>query len=271
MFSNNIGLSVNLNHPANIMPKEKSAVEMFLEGDENNQMFDNPTDPLEQPFETKDPDEKGEDKPLPFHKDPKIQKYLDRREKEMQDRLLASIGDKKPPANSSQDEFQEVITSFEGIIGNDTPEKINALNSLRKALTTMDDRSVRRAEEKIEEIRSREQKADKEAEQELETAFETIEETFDVDLTSSKATKVRQEFVTFVEKIAPKDRQGNIVDYPDMTSAWETFSEIKKSTQLPSRAKELANRSMARSTETAGQQPKKMDWNAVDEFMDTLK
>lgn len=245
------------------MNKEKSAIDMFLEGEDDNKLFE--------PEEIIEPEEKEEveEKPLPFHKEPKIQKYLDKREKEIEDRLLATIGTKKE--DTSKDEFQDVITSFEGIIGNDTPEKISALNSLKKALITMDERSVRRAEEKIDEIRNRSIQEDKEAEDELESAFENIEETFDVDLTSSKATKVRQEFVSFVEKIAPKDRSGNIIDYPDMTSAWETFSEIKKATQLPSRAKELANRSMARSTETQVQQPKKMDWNTVEEFMDTLK
>lgn len=252
------------------MSKEKSAIETFLDGDTYS-MFEKLSETFEEKIEPEEQTEEPVEKTVPFNKDPKIQKYLDKREKEIEDRLLASIGEKKLLDTSTQDEFQEVISSFAGLIGNDTPEKISVLTALKKALVTMDERSVRRAEEKIEEIRNRDSKAEKDALQELETAFETIEDTFDVDLTSQKATKIRQEFVSFVEKIAPKNRDGEIIDYPDMNSAWETFSEIKKSTQTPSRAKELAARSMSRSTETTVQQPKKVDWNAVDEYMDSLK
>lgn len=249
---------------------------MFLEedGDKSN-LFPVEPSTFEQTFEapeSSEPTKPVDDKPVPFHKDPKIQKFLERREREIEDRLMASLEDKRSSSTTpTADRFSKVINSFEGIIGNDTPEKVSALNSLKEALNDMDASAVRVAEEKINEIRDRDLREDQEAEQELENAFETIEDTFDVDLTSQRATKTRQEFITFVEKIAPKDRQGNIVDYPDMTSAWETFSEMKRATQVPSRAKELAARSISRSTETATQQPKRVTWDSVDEVMDNLK
>jgi hypothetical protein len=249
------------------MNKDKSAVESFLEGTEHSSVsFEQPSkDPFEQEVipETKE-EEVKEDKPIPFHKDPKVQKFID---KELERRLK----DFKPEQKETQteDEFKDVIDSFTTVIGNDTPEKISALNALRKSLTGMDEKAVRRAEEKIEEIRERETLMDKEAEEELENAFTEIEDTYDVDLTSTRASKLRQEFVTFVEKIAPK-RNGEIVDYPDMNSAWETFSDIKKSTATPSRAKEIASRSMSRSAETTTVPQKRIDWNAVEEHMDSL-
>lgn len=245
----------------------ESAVENFLKGTENEGVsFEQPTDPFEKEIEQKEEEEIKEEKPVPFHKDPKVQKFID---KELERRLK----DFKPEPQKetrTEDDFKDVVDSFTAIIGNDTPEKIKALNDLHKALNSQSDRAVQRAEEKIEEIKKQEATMDREAEEELENAFSDIEENYDVDLTSPRASKLRQEFVTFVEKIAPK-RNGEIVDYPDMNSAWETFSDIKKSTSTPSRAKELASRSMARSNETTTKAPEKMDWNKVEDFMDSLK
>lgn len=250
--------------------KEKSAVQSFLEGTENEQLNPFETE-VKDPFATETVEEvveEKEEKPIPFHKDPKLERYLSKREKEIEARLLAQLPRQE---TVEEDEFQDVVDSFTAIIGNDTPEKVNALNSLKRALNTVDEKATNRAIEKLNEINQEQEKVDKEAEEQLISAFEDIEESYDVDLTSSRSTKLRQEFVSFVERIAPKDKQGNIVDYPDMTSAWETFSEIKKANKVPSRAKELASRSLSRSTETTVEQPKKISWEAVDEYMDTLK
>lgn len=251
--------------------KNKSAVEQFLEGTENEQS--NPFEqviqnPFEAPIEPKkEKVEETEEKPVPFHKDPKVQKFIER---ELEKRLR-TIEPAPRQETQTEDEFKEVVDSFATIIGNDTPEKQNALKALERSLKSFDERAVRHAEDRLAQIKREEEEADRQAEEELDNAFEAIEENFDVDLSSSRSQKLRSEFVSFVEKIAPKDRNGEILDYPDMISAWETFSEIKKATSQPSRAKELANRSISRSSETVSAQPKRISWNDVDEFMDTLK
>ena len=160
-----------------------------------------------------------------------------------------------------------MISSFTAIIGNDTPEKVNALNALKNSLGRLDEKSAQRAEDRIMEIAQREQQAEAEATDELETALEGIEENFDVDFSNQK---LRSEFVTFVEKIAPKDRNGDVIDYPDMQSAWETFSTIQKSSQQPNRAKGLASRSMSRGSESQPAQAKKVGWDSIDEYIDGL-
>jgi len=232
------------------MDKDKTAVEDFLgtlEGDKENKnpFQENPEDPFNQEV----PEEvviEEEEKPLPFNKDPKIQKFI---EKEISKRLE----DFKPEARETtqapaDDRVSDVLTR---LIGNDTPEKVSMIKEFKEILSEGTQKAKAEAIAELESRQNAEVEADREAEVELEDAFENIEETFDVDITSNNAIakKTRQEFVSFVEKIAPKDRNGDIVDYPDMTSAWETFSEIKKSTATPSRAKELASRSMARSSE----------------------
>lgn len=238
------------------MDKNQSAVDSFLKGiDVDGSQSFNTEEPLKDPFvqeEVQDEpiiEEPKEEKPLPFNKDPKVLKFI---EKELNKRLA----DIKPAESQQvqQKDNDEVVDALSAVIGNDTPEKRRAVQALRDRL-----------DESANEVRQwKEQQyqadvADQQAEEELETAFENIEEQFDVDITSNTATarKTRQEFVTFVEKIAPKDRNGDIIDYPDMTSAFETFQEIKRATTGPSRAKELASRGMARSSEAVSQGPQK--------------
>lgn len=259
--------------------EEKSAVSKFLEGTENGQenIFKNPTDPFEiksgEPVEAPKEEEAKEEKPLPFHKDPKIQRYLDKREREMEERFKAAIPAREPAENQTQNEFTSVVESFTAIIGNDTPEKKAALKNLESALGRLDQRAAEKATEKLEQIRANErneyEKEEREAEETIENAFEKIEDTYGIDITSSRSQKLRTDFLTYVEKIAPKDSDGDIVAYPDMMSAWETFNERRPNT--PSRAKELASRSMSRSAETSSAPERRVDWNAVDNMMDTLK
>lgn len=248
------------------MENDKTAVESFLgELDNKDQdIFNQDSKILDDTTVTPKEEVVEEVKPLPFNKDPKVQKFI---EKEISKRLAEF----KPEAPAEKTPAVD-DDYYVRLIGNDTPEKV----AMIKEAIARDERMLQQAEERaFNRLSQREQEevmADKQAEEELENAFDAIEENYDVDITSNnpQAVKTRQEFVSFVEKIAPKDRNGDIVDYPDMQSSWETFQEMKKSTATPSRAKELANRSMAKSTETTNQAPERMNWNKVDEFMDKL-
>jgi len=227
------------------MDKDKSAVESFLgELEGENKPFEPQGDPFNKP-EGEEIEEK-EEKPLPFNKDPKIQKFI---AKEIAKGLEKYEVKEAPQTQGAEDEFKDVMDSLTVAIGNDTAEKVQALNAFKSALTSLDKRASEKAIAHLDEIKQREIEADREAEQELENAFETIEETYDVDFSTAIGKKTRQEFVSFVEKIAPK-RNGQIIDYPDMNSAWETFQDLKKSNPQPNRAKDLASRGMARSSGT---------------------
>jgi hypothetical protein len=251
--------------------KEQSELESFMGDLGSKGQADPLEDKGEDPFghleEKSEETEEvvAEEKPLPFNKDPKVQKFI---EKEISKRMAEFT-----PAESKQEqkkENDEVVDALTAVIGNDTPEKRRAIQALQDRL----DEGAR----KITEWEQREQQAeiaDREAEEELATAFDNIEENFGVDITSNVplAKKTRAEFVSFVEKIAPKDRNGDIVDYPDMNSAWETFSTLRKSTAQPNRAKELASRSMARSVETSSEPniPRsKTPFASSDEFIASL-
>lgn len=252
------------------MDKEKSAVEAFLEGTDNPSMFEQPSN---DPFETKEVAEvkseevvEGkEEKSLPFHKDPKVQKFI---EKEIEKRL-----ENIKPIEQREEIKKDDDDYWERLIGNDTTEKLSMIKEAKAREERLLDQAEERTFNRLSQKEQEEAKEDAKAEEELNNAFENIEESYDVDISSNspQAKKTRQDFISFVEKIAPKDRYGEIVNYPDMPSAWEAFSEIKKSTAQPNRAKELASRGLSRSAETTVKQEKRVDWNAVDEMMDSMK
>lgn len=256
------------------MENKDSAVKNFL-GEtevEVNPFEENLKDPfvVEETQEQAKEEEVAEEKPLPFHKDPKVQKFIDKEITKRMAELQPTETERFVRETPETDEVTDVLTR---LIGNNTPEKVSMVKEFKNIL----EKGTQRAkEEAIAELRAQQQElvqADIEAEQELETAFDSIEETFNVDISSNSplAKKTRQEFVSFVEKIAPKDRNGDIVDFPDMISAFETYQDMKRSTAQPSRAKELANRGMARSTETTVAPQKNMTWNEVDNYIETLK
>jgi hypothetical protein len=211
--------------------------------------------------------ESKEEKPLPFNKDPKIQKFI---EKEISKRLENFKPESTRETPQVDTEKNEMLAQM---IGNDTPEKVAMIKRFGNYLDTLKGSAKAEALEEFQSLKNRELEADREAEQELETAFENIEENYDFDFSTTLGKKTRQEFASFVEKIAPKDQYGDIVDYPDMNSAWETFSELKKSTGVSNRAKELASRSMQRSAETSSEPILKRGrtpFSNSDDFIESL-
>lgn len=255
--------------------QERSAVADFLgefgnKGVQKDPFNDAPKDPFANEVVEK-VEEQKEEKPLPFNKDPKNLKFI---EKEVS-RRLDEFKKENPVRETTQVPDTRVDDVLTRLIGNDTPEKVSMIKEFKEILSEGTQKAKAEAIAELESRQNAEVEADREAEQELENAFDNIEENFDVDITSNNpvAKKTRQEFVSFIEKIAPKDRNGDIVDYPDMNSAWETFSEMRKSTATPSRAKELASRSMARSSDTGTQQAipvNKHSFERTDNFIESL-
>lgn len=258
--------------------KEQSAVADFLgefgnKGEQKDPFNDAPKDLFVKEEVAKTlVEEVKEEKPLPFNKDPKVQKYLEKREREIEERLSSKFKSKQEEKPLVDTEKEELLVQ---VFGNDTAEKVAIGKRFGAYLDSLKGSAKAEAIAELESRQQQEVQADREAEEELERGFENIEETFDVDITSNNvlAKKNRQEFVTFIEKIAPKDRNGDIVDYPDLVSAWETFSDLKKSNPTPNRAKELASRGMARSGEASVLVPipaNKHSFERTDNFLESL-
>lgn len=252
------------------MPNEKDAVSEFLDGLDKPQAdpFKSENDPFA-PKAEETVVEEVEEKPLPFHKDPKVQRYV---EKE----IAKALKDVKPSevqtfTKETEDEISDVLVR---IIGNDTPEKQAAVKDFRKVLGGLEERGAQKALQEFKAQADAKVEEDRKAQAELDESFDEIEETFNVDLSSNapSARKTRSEFVEFVQKIAPKNAGGEVTAFPDMNSAWEEFQERSKR-QVPSnsKAKELASRSMSRSTDaTAIPQNKGTSWKEVEKIFSKL-
>lgn len=218
------------------------------------------------PFQTTEQKEKEEElgvdpepEKIPFHKDPKVQRYI---EKEIEKRLPKEkpvVEEFKP----SNEDFEEVLTR---VIGNDTPERQAAIKDWLRTQSAREEKIIERARSLWQQEQQQIAEEEKAAEDELIQGFENIEDTFSVDITGSSpsARKLRAEFVDFIEKVAPKDSNGDIIEYPDFEQTFEIFQE-RAPKPSNSKAKDLASRGAARSeTAETTKVDSPMNWDEVE-------
>lgn len=253
------------------MPDE---IDKFLNG--LDEVKDDPFKPeSEDPFkqeeekqEVKEVEDQKEEKPLPFHKDPKIQRFI---QKEVE-KITAGM---KPTevqkfikdTGADSDEVTDVLTR---IIGNDTPEKQAAVKDFKKILFEREEKAAEKAFQKFQEQQQKELEAERQAQEELTRGFESIEESFGVDITSNApaARKIRGEFVEFIKKISPKNSDGEVIQFPDLQETFSLFQEVKKPVSpQANRSKEIASRGMTRSSDaTKTPVTGNITWNTVEKL-----
>ena len=253
------------------MDKNKSAVDEFLGNlnPENDEFNDN-----QDPFAPKEPeqgvkdeeeeiDPKKEEKHIPFHKDPKVLRFI---EKEIQKRTTKI--EEKPAESKKEDEDDYWVR----LIGNDTPEKVAMVREAKQREERLLQQAEERSFNRLSTEKQRELEAERQADEHLANAIDDIEDTYGVDLTSKDpvARKHRVDFMNFIEKIAPKNSDGEIIEFPDMISAYETFKELKQSVKTPNRAKELASRSMGRSNDTVEKPQERITFDNMDSFIEKM-
>ena len=251
------------------MPNDKSAVDEFLGGLNK---------PKENPFESQDPfktqvdtgtedeDTEEEEKPTPFHKDPKVLRYI---EKQV---AKATANIKPEPVYQTREEEINLPSSFVRLVGNDTEEKKQVLKDLSSYFGTLKGEA---RSEFMEEMRQQEvqaQEADNAALEELNQSFEDIEETFGVDLSSNTtaAQRTRAGFVEYLKKVSPKNADGEVKEFADIPNAWEEYqSRVTRSQNT--RAKTLAARSMGGS-QNVSDTPQQVDrsWKGVEKLFSKL-
>lgn len=230
-------------------------------------------DPLAQPEKEEKKEEVVEEKEekLPFHKDPKVQRFI---EKEIERRMPQPqvVERQVEVEKNEEDPLLDVLTR---VIGNDTPEKVAAIRDFQRALDSRDERIRQAALNELDARENEEKEAEIQAQNELVEGFESIEDTFGVDITSNKpqAQKIRSDFVDFIKRVAPKDSEGQVTEFPDLEETFALFQDLKKeSNPTSNRAKELAARSMSRSSDsTVAPQTTDKSWNAVERWFSKLK
>lgn len=142
-------------------------------------------------------------------------------------------------------EEADFLKMIDPIYGTDTPEKAEATNLLKKALKGLHEDAIRRGkEESLQEFSSRETKADEavaQEEQTLDDMLNNIEDDNNIELSDTD----RKGFLTLLEKLSPKDKEGNIIEYADASTTYEIYESRKE--RPSNRAKELAARGQVRS------------------------
>lgn len=209
-------------------------------------------------------------KPIPFAKDEKIQRYIER---QIERRL-------KTHQPTVQETFKQevavgdpdLVKAFEGIIGNDTPEKVAALKALETSLSRVDERATAKAIERLQQVQSQEAEREEneiaEARDEIEDGFEDIENHYGIELTDRQKSAYKE----FLLKVEPR---GGYQEYPDFVETFDVFKNyIKAHRPSNSQAKTLASRGMERSSsnnETINVPKRdgtKSLWQSVESMMD---
>lgn len=132
------------------------------------------------------------------------------------------------------------------LYGNDE----NGQRAAKLTQSLLEDAVKRAREETLSDVDSR-QKAQAEETKKygnlIEDQLEEIEEEYKVDLSGSdeRSKQIRNSFLSLVNKLSPKDAEGNIEHYADFSSTWEIFQDRMQKSNA--RSKELSSRSMTRS------------------------
>lgn len=175
-----------------------------------------------------------------------VQKLQEERESSI---FLAGKLEAREEAKRLVTEEADYLKSVDGIYGNQTPEAVLATDLLKKAIIGARDDAKRSA---IEEWRAEKQKevdSEMKLTKQLDSFIDDIEDTYNVELTQAQ----EKSYLTLLNKMSPKDNNGNIIAYADHHNVFEVFQEKLKNKPADTRAKDLSVRSMTpsgASTET---------------------
>ncbi|MBL0320502.1 MAG: hypothetical protein IPP74_14600 [Alphaproteobacteria bacterium] len=200
------------------------------------------SDPFEQPTTpsvTVDEPEKESDEEKSNRRERRLQAKL-QAERESSIALAARLEALTEAQKFSRETNPDVDDTISRIYGTDTPEAVAATTLLQKALANAEDRATERAIAKIREEQQQERASVQQEERTLEGMIESIED--ETGLTLDAQTQ--KGFFTLLEKLSPKDSDGNVVAYADHHAVWDEYQARK--TPVSSRAKDLSSRSMVK-------------------------
>lgn len=149
----------------------------------------------------------------------------------------------------------EMPAEWIALYGN-TPEAKTAWELQERLINKAKDDAKKEAIAEFQQQQEAAVRQQKEFETFIDSELENLEDTYDVDLTSDApaARKARREFLELVQKVSPKDEQGNIASYADFESTFELYKTQKegaKKDPTVDRQKEIAAKTMQESSSGA--------------------
>lgn len=224
-------------------PNETDQFLADLPDDQGSDLFDfTPQEP--QPFV----EQEGEEAEVEYKpKNRRERRLTQKLEAERQSAIdLAERLSRLEQARSVSEEDADYLKGLELIYGTDSPEAIQATELLKKAITGVREDAETRAYQRFLDSQNQELQAVAEAEEELDIILDGIEDRYKVELTEDQEAAYFQ----LMQKMSPKDKNGNVVGLADPDAVWEIFSERMNKPRTDSRAKELSARSMVQSGAT---------------------
>jgi hypothetical protein len=222
------------------MPNES---QNFL--DEFKQKADDPFAFLETPTPVPEADKPAEETPVDAPSEPEAR---NRRERRLMEKLqsereaaiaLAAKLDTITQSQATRTESAEWEKSIERIYGDSTPELREATELLKASIRGAKEEAKREALAEWQATQAKQQEAVTNAEKRIDSMLEEIEDEKNIDLSQGPH---REGFLKLLEKMSPKDSNGNIIEYADHTAVWDIYeSQIKKPVNP---AKEMAARAM---------------------------
>jgi hypothetical protein len=155
---------------------------------------------------------------------------------------LEAVAEARRESNSEESDY---LKKVERIYGTDTAEAITATDLLKQAIQGAKEDAKREALEEMRAERAQEQKEVQKESEALDTMLEELEDQYGVDLTSKRSEATRTAFFTRLQKLSPKDSDGNVIAYADHHAVWEDLQARSKKTE--NRAKDVVSRGMTQS------------------------
>lgn len=220
-----------------------SELEQFLSdtGEAKVDIMDQPFTP-EEGGKPQDPPAEEEVDPAPKNRRERrlMQKLSDERESSIKlAETLAKVTESQKFAQESEGQYLKTI---EKVYGTNTAEGLAVTGILKQALRELNETSKKEALNEWRAERAKEVQEIASEARKLENMADDIEDSYDLDMTP----QVRKAFFTRLEKLSPKDSNGEVIEYADHHAVWEDMqSRIKQRTD--NRAKELSSRSMIQS------------------------
>lgn len=170
-------------------------------------------------------------------------------EREANIAMAARLAERDKMGSKGTSEADALIDEVERIYGSASPEAIEATRILKSTLQGVEKRATETAIKALREERAREAAEVQKSEAELDSMVEDIEDEYGVTLTPDQ----QRGFFKMLERLSPKDEDGNIVAYADPDAVWESYQAA--TTKKPSStAKNLSDRSMVPSGASGGGQ-----------------
>lgn len=170
-------------------------------------------------------------------------------EREREARIAAEARNQAMIEMSAGKTLNDIDPILTQLYGNEERGKEAALLH-QKLLDSYAQRAEEKALEKFQSIQTEREQEVKQFENFIDSEFEEIEDSHNVDLTSNApaARKARNEMLELLEKISPKDDNGNITEYADMSGVYEMY-QLKHAQEkggASDRQKEVASRGMVK-------------------------